>query len=336
MSVLGLDIGGANLKAAHSCGIALSHPFELWKQPGSLADALRGLLRQLPAAELLAVTMTGELCDCFETKRQGVEAILDAVAAAAAGQAVRVWGSDGCFRDVARARAEPDRVAAANWLALARFAGRFAPRGAALVVDIGSTTTDIVPLMDGQPAPQGRTDPERLAARELVYTGIRRTPVCALLGADGAAELFANTQDVYLLLGRLAEDAEDRRTADGRPATRAAAAARLARMRCADLDSMTAEEIDELARNIRDRQLAILAEALATVTGRLPEPPRLVVAAGAGEFLVVDVLARSELLRRVPLLSLADRLGAELSTAACAYALAVLAPASVTGASGSD
>ena len=39
-SVLGLDIGGANLKAAHSAGLARLMPFELWKYPAGLASAL--------------------------------------------------------------------------------------------------------------------------------------------------------------------------------------------------------------------------------------------------------------------------------------------------------
>ena len=81
--VLGLDVGGANLKAAHTDGAALSRPFALWKDPGGLAGALRGLIAEMAAADLLAVTMTGELCDCFESKRQGVLAILDAVEEAA-------------------------------------------------------------------------------------------------------------------------------------------------------------------------------------------------------------------------------------------------------------
>ena len=178
-SVLGLDIGGANLKAAHANGAARSRPFELWKNPGGLADALRGLIAEMPSSDLLAVTMTGELCDCFESKRQGVNAILDALEAAAAGKPVRVWHTDGRFLHITEVRRNPLMAAAANWLALATFAGRYAPKGPALLIDVGSTTTDIVPLQDGRPTPQGRTDPERMRSGELVYTGVRRTPLCA-------------------------------------------------------------------------------------------------------------------------------------------------------------
>ena len=176
-AVLGLDIGGANLKAAHTAGPARSRPFALWKDPAGLPAALSALIGEMPRADRLAVTMTGELCDCFETKREGVAAILDAVEGAAGDQPVRVWRNDGRFVDTTAARAEPLKAAAANWLALATFAGRFAPKGPALLLDIGSTTTDVVPLRDGRPVPQGRTDPERLRCEELVYTGVRRTPV---------------------------------------------------------------------------------------------------------------------------------------------------------------
>jgi probable H4MPT-linked C1 transfer pathway protein len=232
-----LDVGGANLKVAHSSGRACTQPFELWKNPGGLAEALTGLLERMPSADALAVTMTGELCDCYATKRQGVRAILDAVQLAAGSTPVHVWTTDGTFVNPVRARQEPLAAAAANWLALATFAGRYAARGSALLVDVGSTTTDIVPLRDGRPMPRGRTDPDRLRHRELLYTGVRRTPVAALLGASVAAELFATTLDVYLVLGEVPEDAADRGTADGRAATRRAARARLARMLCADVET---------------------------------------------------------------------------------------------------
>ncbi len=226
-AILGLDVGGANLKAAHTDGAARSRPFALWKDPGGLTDALRGLIAEMPPADALAVTMTGELCDCFESKRQGVLAILDAVEAAAGGKPIRVWRIDGRFTDLAEARAAPLKAAAANWLALATFVGRFAPEGPSLLIDVGSTTTDYVTLQDGRPVPFARTDRERLQSGELVYIGVRRTPLCAILSDGASAELFATTHDLFLVLGWVPEDPANCDTADGRPATRAAAELRL-------------------------------------------------------------------------------------------------------------
>jgi probable H4MPT-linked C1 transfer pathway protein len=322
---LGLDIGGANLKAVHSDGSAVSHPFALWRDPRGLPDALRRLRAVLPRADVLAVTMTGELCDCFESKRQGVAAILDAVEATAQGTPVRVWCSEGRFLNLATARALPLQTAAANWLALATFAGRFAPHGPGLLIDIGSTTTDLVPLLDGTPVPIGRDDPQRLRRGELVYTGVRRTPVCALLDGAGAAELFATMLDVYLLLGAVAENPADTNTADGKPATRAAAEARLARMLCADLETSTADERRRLAGRAADRQRELLRRAAAQVLSRLPAPPQTIVLAGEGEFLAVELLNMLRDLAPPLVISLNRELGPAISEAACAHAVMVLA-----------
>jgi probable H4MPT-linked C1 transfer pathway protein len=319
MTTLGLDVGGANLKAVHSDGTAVNQPFALWREPAGLPAALLRLRELLPSADVLAVTMTGELCDCFESKRDGVAAILDAVEDVAHETPVHVWCNEGRFLDLATARRTPLLAAAANWLALATFAGRFAPQGPALLIDVGSTTTDLVPLEDGKPVPKGRTDPERLRCGELVYTGVRRTPLCALL--DGAAaELFATTLDAYLLLGRIAENTQDCNTADGRPATRAAAEARLARMDGADMETSTPNERRQIAERSVQRQQELLRRALA----RQPLP-RTVVLAGEGEFLAADVLSSLRELKMARIVSLNRELAPKISQAACAHAVAVLA-----------
>ncbi len=321
-AIVALDIGGANLKAAHSSGLIRIQGFELWKLPDNLAAALCALLHSLPGYDRIAVTMTGELCDCFETKRQGVGFILDAVAAAANDFPVWVWQSDGLLVDLSTARQQPLLAAAANWLALATFAGRFAPDGGALVIDVGSTTTDIIPLWQGRPVPRGRTDLERLRASELLYSGVRRTPVCALLGAEGAAELFATMLDVHLLLDHIAEDSGDTATADGRPSTKRFARARLARMLCADEDSLTPAEVLQLAERLCRRQVERLRKAVDDVGRSLPELPRMIILSGAGEFLARLALAQTA---APTIISLEEQLGRPCSVAACAYALGTLA-----------
>ena len=137
-----------------------------------LATALGGR----PVAH--AVTMTAELSRSFRTKREGVGFVLDAVAAAFPEVDAMIYGVDGRFLSPAEARGQPLAVAAANWAATARFVGREARD--CLLVDIGTTTTDIIPIESGEPATQGRTDPERLLSGELVYTGALRTPVEAV------------------------------------------------------------------------------------------------------------------------------------------------------------
>jgi probable H4MPT-linked C1 transfer pathway protein len=322
--VLGLDIGGANLKAAHRTGVAQTRPFPLWKHPADLAGQLREVRAAMPAHDLLAVTMTGELCDCFPSKRDGVLAIIRSVEEAAAGVVVRVWTTAGTFVDPLRLRDEPLPAAAANWLALAHLAGRFSGGEPALLIDVGSTTTDLVYLHQGRPQPRRLTDPERMASGELVYTGVRRTPVCAVLGLGVAAEFFATMLDVYVLLGLVPEDPCDTETADGRPATRQAARGRLARMWCANAEEVASAEVDSLATRAVEMQVGYLQRAVDKVLARRPGT-RAVILSGSGEVLGRLVQATHPALGGLPVISLSERLGPALSEAACAYAVACLA-----------
>ena len=249
-SWMALDVGGANIKAAHTAGPARTLPFELWKRPDELSLVLASLAATFPPCDRVALTMTAELCDCYPTKHVGVNAVLDAVLDAFLGRPIAVWGVDGQFHDVSEIRRQPALAAAANWLALATLVARLVPDGAGLLIDIGTTTTDLIPLDHGQAAARGRTDTERLQNGELVYAGVRRTPICALatelpyrgIPTGLAAELFASTLDVYLTLDEIPPDPKDLSTADGRPATKAASRDRLARMIGTDRDTFTDDD----------------------------------------------------------------------------------------------
>lgn len=333
MRVIGLDIGGANLKAADNDGHAVSRPFALWKNPQQLAETLQSLLALFSPAERLAVTMTGELCDCFQTKAEGVGFLLSTVQQVAAGVPVFVWQTGGEFVSPAVAGDIPRLVAAANWHALATFCGRMVPRGTALLLDIGSTTTDIIPLMNGLPANSGLTDVERLEAGELVYVGIRRTPLCALssmvpFGSGQirpAAEFFATTLDVHLWRGDIAENPTDIETANRRPATREEAARRLARMLCCDETELSAAQLDALAQHGAEMQQSRIAEGLNRVLATLSEPCRAVILSGSGEFLARLVVGDHPALHAADVHSLAQIFGASRAEAACAFAVAKLA-----------
>lgn len=331
--ILAFDIGGANLKAADGRGFAVSRFFPLWQEPNELADALAALTADAPPADCFAVTMTGELADCFETKADGVGHILAAVERVAGDRRVLVYRTDGRFVSAAQARNEPLAVAAANWHALARFAGRSMVRGTGLLIDIGSTTCDVIPLIDGMPAAQGLTDVERLASGELVYTGVIRSPLCAVVAAlpwrgrqvPVAQELFATTLDAYLILGDLPEDAAERQTADGRAATCACARDRLARQICADRTMFSDDDARAAAAAIARTQLSKIAIAAQTVIRRLPAPPSTVVISGQGEFVARRLL--DKLQWDVTVVSLGEKLGSVVSQAATAHALAELAGA---------
>ncbi len=304
--VLGWDIGGVNTKAARVAGTrvvaARAVPYEIQRDPAALAPLLARLAGELGAAvhEPHAVTMTAELSQLFRTKREGVGFVLDALAAAFPGAEVRVWGVDGCWRTPDEARRDPLAVASANWAASARVVAR--AYGDCLLIDTGSTTTDIIPIAGGECVAAGRTDPERLRECELVYTGALRTPaeaIAATVPVSGrptgmSAEGFALAGDVHLWRGQL--DAADYSVAtpDGRPATREFAGERLARIVCADRELLDAAAITAIADALWDAQVTRIRGAIDRVRARRPALRRAVVT-GLGDFLAAEAARRAGL-----------------------------------------
>ncbi len=329
---LALDIGGANIKAAHSAAPARTLPFELWKTPNELPRVLTTLTAAFPTTDRLALTMTAELCDCFPTKAVGVRAILESIIRAFEGVPTRIWGVDGRFRSVEEALDAPASAAASNWVALATVAARLVPEGPGLLIDVGSTTTDLIPLRDGQPTPRGRTDSQRLRSGELVYAGMRRTPLCAVaheLTWRGeptglAAEVFATTLDVYLTLGDVDEDPADELTADGRPSTKEAARDRLARMVGEDRDGFSEADARDLALAADAALMDRLEGAARNAIEVEVDSPRVVVVAGSGSALGRR-LAERLLAPRGRVISLDEVWGSVASSAGCAHALVLLA-----------
>lgn len=331
MQWLGLDIGGANLKVADGLGHAESFPFALWREPDHLAQELRTLIAQSPRCDHLAVTMTGELADCFENKAAGVTFILDALEQAADGRYARIYLNDGTLVTPQVAKGRTNAVAAANWHALASFAARFTAGEPSLLIDVGSTTCDIIPLPNGQPAAQQCSDTARLLRGELIYAGVERTPVCALVSdlpyrnqaCPIARELFATTRDVYTILGQLPEQPMNHDTADGRPATKAASRARIARMICADGEEFNHRDAILAAESVADALTKVILEGIQRVTNTCSFEPTRVIISGHGAFAAKTAMERAGVPWKQ--LALANEIGAAASRCAPAHALAVLA-----------
>jgi probable H4MPT-linked C1 transfer pathway protein len=339
-SVLGWDIGGVNTKACRveiedgrlSRPRAASAPLEMQRESAALVPTLRRLAAALGGGPVThAVTMTAELSQAFRTKREGVGFVLDALAGAFPGERLRIYGVGGRFLDPAQARERPLEIAAANWAATARFVGRRVAD--CLLVDIGTTSTDIIPIAAGEPAVAGWTDPERLLSGELVYTGALRTPVEAVTRTVPlwgglcplAPEGFALIGDAYLWLGTLAARDYSVSPPDGRPPTREFAGERLARAVCADAEMLDEEAVGAIARALAEAQVSMVADALRRVHSRHPRLGTAVVA-GLGDFIAAEAARRAEL----DVIPLADLIGEAARTAPAAAVAWLLAEGTAT------
>jgi probable H4MPT-linked C1 transfer pathway protein len=299
--VIGWDLGGAHVKAARldpsgAVECVRQVPCPLWQGMPHLHAAVQQLGAELGEAALHAVTMTGEMADLFPNRGDGVAQLVDAMRRLLPDATLRFWaGADG-FVDLRHAGASAASIASANWRASAAVVAAHLP--AALFLDIGSTTIDLVPVQGGEVRARGRDDAERLRAGELLYTGAGRTPIMALVEqvpfagewAPVLAEHFATTADVYRLLETLPEALDQQPAADGGDKTVEASARRLARTIGRDVESAPPEAWRWLAAWIARAQTRRIEDACDRVLSRgtlAADAP--VVVAGAGRFLAANV-----------------------------------------------
>ena len=301
--VLGWDIGGAHLKLALAedghITDARQIPCALWQGLDKLREAIAAGLDGLSDADRHAITMTGELADLFPDRASGVAAILEVLVEILGSGAIAVYGSEGGFLAVDAAKAAPDRVGSANWHATAHWLAQ--ALGDGLLLDIGSTTTDIVPFRAGAVSARGMTDAERLATGELVYTGIVRTPLMAVaqrIPFEGhtlgvMAEYFATAADAHRLAGTLPEGADLHPAADGRGKSPAESRARLARMIGMDAAAAPEAAWRQLAEAFVHRQIEQIAAETERVLAAVDLPPAApVIGAGTGRFLAEEIARR--------------------------------------------
>jgi hypothetical protein len=286
MRIAGWDIGGANIKVAiieigedviKNLKVEVEY-FPIWKRgKNRLLNMLVKLKKSVEAdrVDLIGVTMTAELSDVYFTKREGVNHILDCVEMALSEVPVYVLDVDANLLDMQEARKNHLKVAAANWAATGWMVSQLVKN--CIVIDVGSTTTSIIPIANGKVIAKGKNDMEKLIYGELVYTGALRTNVATIVNkiplrghaARVSSELFALSGDVHLVLGNITSKEYTTETADGRGSSYREAIARLARVVCADIEILTQREVLEMAKYVYTAQVKQVADALSQVYKRI-------------------------------------------------------------------
>jgi hypothetical protein len=271
--MIGIDVGGANLKVVSGEGVCI-HYCPLWENA-----PITTLLEQYATrpGEEAAVVMSGELADCFENKMDGIKFIVKAVKDAF--ELARFYGTDGRFHETA-----VPQLAAANWLASADYLRARYPD--AVLLDIGSTTADIIPLASFERL-KGLTDLHRLQKGYLVYTGILRGNIATLLQSvvldakptPVSSEYFATSADAHLVLGHITPEQYSCDTPDKKEKTMEAAQRRLARVVCADLDEIGIDGAYQVAAQFWEKQKSLVCDKVR----------RVMEEAGTGQILVAGI-----------------------------------------------
>lgn len=306
---IGWDIGGAHLKMASvdrggSINLTKQLPTPLWQGLDSLKSALSAMRHHVSGESVThTITMTAELTDIFKDRKSGVKVLSKFLAKHFHTEDLHLYaGNSGLIR-ADEASVYSMEIASANWHASARFVADNIDKG--VFIDIGSTTTDIIPFASGQLLNIADTDYQRLRENELLYTGIIRTPVMAVTDKifyarqwqNIVAEKFSTMADIYRLTGDLNEADDMLPTADGAGKKPSDSARRLARMIGLDLpDENNLHAFINMAKHIANLHFETINKSLSMVLSRVGvKPIKHLVAAGAGRFLVRKLALKNNL-----------------------------------------
>ena len=348
-NVIGFDVGGANTKAAFvktedghvKVTRTATEYFPVWKRGKERLPGVLKRLQRLTAAQGrldgVGVTMTAELSDAYSTKREGVTHILSCVEQVFFNVPTFILDVEARLQPIGEARRKPLDIAAANWAATGWMVSQIL--NDCIVVDVGSTTTSIIPVINGKIGATGRTDMEKLQNGELVYTGALRTNIATIIDSvpirdrmtKVSSELFAQSGDVHLILGNISCEEYTVETTDRRGKTRMDAMARLARIICADKEMLTEDEIMSMARYTYNGQIKQIAEGLRQVYDRTKSYYKQdipVVVTGLGrEFLAKKAAMKANFTRIVNL----DVLGTNAALVSTAVGVALMVATELEG-----
>lgn len=301
---IGWDIGGAHLKVASVDQVGTIDFIEqyaspLWQGLEQLETLIPKTLNELPQGTYShGFTITAELVDIFKNREEGMHALIN-LCEEKLGDNISMYAADEGLLKLDRARKKIDKIASANWHASAMYTSSLIETG--LFVDVGSTTTDIIPFNNHVFGNQGVVDQSRLKFDELVYTGVVRTSLMSLTNKvpfagewqNIAAENFATTADVYRILNSLNENDDLMETADGKSKDIDSSMRRLARMIGSDYEnSENTQQWYKLAKYFEEIQMQLLTKAILRVLSRTSGESYKIIGAGTGHFLIKKIAQR--------------------------------------------
>lgn len=322
--ILGIDIGGANTKITEiddNGDFKVHHMyFPMWRNSNKLAEVLKTYGK---GGEDIALVMTAELADAYETKKQGVDEILKAVEDAFDGD-IYVFDVDGNFLTTEESRENYLKVSASNWRATAEFVSKNISNNC-ILVDMGSTTTDIIPIKDGR-ALATKTDLDRLMNNELVYVGTLRTPLSFLSNkvsfrekeTNVSSEYFAITADISVVLDKIKPEQYTCDTPDGKSTDKKSCMIRLSRVLCGDLEMMDEEEVLTIADQFYNKLTNLIKQNVDKVAEKYDLTNATVVVTGLGEEILKDAL------KDYTIVSIKEKYGEDVSLATPSFAVGML------------
>ncbi len=295
MKIIGWDIGGAHLKAAKidfkkkkTETRQIYTP--IWENTNNLKKSIKLIKKKFGKCNYHAITMTAELSDIFLNRSTGVKYIINLSSKILENKKIFFYSKKKFVRKKI-ALQNTHGLNSMNWHATANFVSNFFPN--CILVDIGSTTTDIIPIKNKKIISKGVNDHQRLKSNELIYMGVLRTPIHAVEKKKNLIyENFANLSDVYRVLNKIPTNFNLLPTQDNKSKNKHDSARRIARIFGKDYKKAHFLKWKKIAFKIEKKQKEILKKNINKIKNRNFSKEIPILGAGIGEFLLKNIFKK--------------------------------------------
>ena len=266
---LGIDIGGAHIKIVclnikkEVCYVGYKQ-CPLWKGIENLKREIKFINSLITNKNnKCCITMTGELCDIFKNRRSGAKEI------------IKVCKLINCRKfyytkldEMFTSRPKFDEIISMNWHSIGKLSEKKVKN--AILIDFGSTTTDLICIKNGQMKYESSDDFGRINNSELLYTGFMRTPLFAITPYINyikkriklIPENFSNTSDIYRIKKEIKKNFDIDNTLDNRSKTLESSMQRVSRSLGFDFKKEDQRLIKKISEEISNIQLKEIAKKI--------------------------------------------------------------------------
>lgn len=238
---IGWDIGGAHTKYAilkpnSSSIICKIYKCNLWSSLKDLSEKINRINKQYIKKHhvINAITMSGEMSDIFSSRNEGVKEIIKLFDNLSSKNYIFV--KDKGLSRYTKQKLKYLNIASMNWLAISKLLEKKDRN--IIAIDVGSTTTDIILIKNFKCINKRFDDFSGLNSSELIYSGVLRTPINAIVQKiiiskreyNVIPENFATMSDVYRILSIISSKQDYTDTSDKRSKTKRHSMERLSRV----------------------------------------------------------------------------------------------------------
>ncbi len=299
---LGVDIGGAHIKIigldkSREICLVEYRKFYFWEEYKNFHNEI-DYINSLSIKNIkCAITMTAELCDVFENRKEGFEFIKNECQRIKFNYFFYVNKKNNFSRIEDSSHKD---IISMNWHSMGKYLKNIFSD--AILIDFGSTTTDFVHVKNGIISNKFFDDFSRLNNNELIYTGVIRTPIFGLQKAINykgmefkiIPEQFSTTGDLFRIKKKIKNNFDIDEESNSSKIKVQNSYQRVARSFGLDFSKNKKRLIDGLCELLIAYQLTIIKKNLRILIKKFMFKSRVpIVISGIGQDILYDFLKES-------------------------------------------